>query len=132
MKADLRSLLLADIGLAALCDDRIYWFERPQSDATPGIVLHLISKPINYTYKGESSRKFSRVQCNLYDSTDMGIEALGKAFQSAVSGFKGNVGVTEFKGIFVEGWRESPDIGKTEEERLFRFSIDLKINYKEA
>ena len=52
MKADLRTLLLADIGLAALCGDRIYWFERPQDDPTPGIVLHQISKPVNYTYSG--------------------------------------------------------------------------------
>ena len=131
MKADLRSLMLVDIGLAALCDDRIYWFERGQGDPTPGIVLHQISKPINYTYKGESSRKFSRVQCNLYTETDMEIEALGAAFQNAVSGVKGTVGTTIFNGIFIDGWRDGVDPGTSDTEKVFRVSIDLRINYQE-
>lgn len=124
--------MLADIGLAALCDERIYWMVRPQNDPYPSVVLHLISNIPNYTYQGESALQFSRVQCDLYAESDMDGEALGIAFKKAVSGFRGIIGATDFKGIFIDGWRESVDAGKTESELLFRTSIDLTLNHKEA
>ena len=131
MRVDLLNLMLADLGLAALCGDRMYWFERPQGGDVPAIVLHLISNPVFYTYKGESSRKFCRVQCNLYAASDLEFVALSDAFKPVVSGFKGTVGTTGFKGVFIEGWRESFDPGKSDAEKLFRVSIDLRVNYQE-
>ena len=131
MRVDLLNLMLADVGLLALCGDRMYWFERPQSGDVPAIVLHLVSKPVFYTTKGASSRKFARVQCNLYAAGDLEFVALSEAFEAAVSGYKGTVGTTVFNGIFIDGWRENIDPGKSDAEKLFRVSIDLRVWYKE-
>ena len=131
MRVDLLNLMLADAGLTALCSDRMSWFERPQDGGTPAIVLHMISDVPSYTYQGEGSRKFNRVQCNLYAETDLEIVALATAFKSAVSGYRGIVGATNFKGIFIDGSREGVDPGKSDDEKLFVVSIDLRIHHKE-
>jgi|GEM_PF-2146450 len=131
MRVDLLNLMLADAGLAALCSDQMSWFERPQDGGVPAIVLHMISNVPSYTYQGESSRKFNRVQGNLYAKTDMEIVALVDAFKSALSGYRGTIGATSFKGIFIDGSREGVDPGKSDDEKLFVVSIDLRIHHKE-
>ena len=131
MQTDFIALLLASPGISALCGSRINWRKRPQGEAVPAIVLFLISQTGEYVYRGASSLKFARVQCDLYAETYGEALALEKVFVAVVDRYRGKFGNTVFNGIFLDNRREGDDPGKNDAAQLFRVSIDLLIKHKE-
>ncbi len=132
MKQDFRALLLADAAVAGLVGVRAYWSARPQGSDLPAIVFHLISTVTDYTMRGPVGLVGRRVQVDCYADGQAGIEALSRAVEARLSGFRGVFGATDFQGIFLAGVREEREAGSNDAERFFRASLDFTVHSMEV
>lgn len=130
MEPDLRALLLADAGVAALTG-RVAWGERPQGSALPAIVLTRVSGLPAYHMEGRATLVQTRVQADCWAATYADAWAVGAALDARLSGYRGNFGATRFHGVFSEGARDLRDAGADDADRFFRVSIDFIIHHSE-
>ena len=132
MEADLRALLAASPGVAALAQTRVGWGVRPQGGALPAVTLMTVSTVRGYTMRGADDLTTTRVQADCFDATLTGAKALAAAVVAAASGFAGLVGGTRFLAVFVDGPRDFYDAGETETAALYRCTLDLIIHHRSA
>lgn len=123
MEEDLRALLLSNPGVAATVGQRVTWTKRPQGSPLPAIVLHLIDSVPTYTLDGDTGHRNSRVQVDCYGEMYADAKGTARAVSSALSGFKGTVGGTNFQGVFQESSRDLSEAGAI--EQLPRLSLDF-------
>lgn len=125
MHEDLRALLIADAGVAAIAGDRIAWGARPQGSAVPAVTLSQISRVEDVTMDGPDRRYDSRVQADCRAETYAVALGLWRAVDAVLSGHSGETGDTIFQGVFADGARELHEMEA--EPPLFRFSADFTI-----
>lgn len=109
MEADFRALLAGDTALAALVGDRIDWGIIPQGIADPNIVLYRIASAPAYTMQGADELDSVLVQASIRALSHASALAVRDALVARVSGFKGTVGVTDFRGIFIRAERHGSE-----------------------
>lgn len=136
MEEDLRALLLADAGCAAVVGGRVSWGGRPQGSDLPAILLHLVAQPGEHTLDGPSGPVASRVQVDCWARSYAAAKLAGRAAERALDGFEGVAGGTRFQGIFKENARDTSEAraadGGDVVEHLFRTSLDFSIRHQEA
>lgn len=128
MEADLRTLLLADTGVAGASGGRVTWGERPQGSALPALVLHIIGSVPGYTLEGDGHQRESRVQADCYAPTFLDARTLATAVSGCLSGYSGIVGTTRFQGIFQDSEQDLSEDAAAG-GRVFRMSLDFIIRH---
>lgn len=132
MEADLRTRLAQAPAVAALAATRIGWGPRPQGGALPAVTLHRVSGAPSYRMAAADGHAEARVQVDVYAATHAGALALRDAVHAALSGFAGNVGSTQFMGVFVTREADFPEAGQADTARLTRISTDFIVHYRRA
>lgn len=134
MEEDLRALLAADPGVAALVGPRITWGHLPQGAGWPAVALYLVSRVPEYTLRGPAASVPHRVQIDCVAAgADSGAAfaaavAVGRAVEAALSGRRAG----GIEGAFLDGSRQDSAPGPTEGSRVFRVSLDFIVNHKES
>ena len=130
MEADLRTLLLADTGVAGATGGRVTWGHRPQGSALPAVVLHRVGGAKGYHINGESGPFQPRVQVNCLGETDLAVTDLFGIVQAALSGYAGTVGNTYFQGILQDSEsQELSDEGALTDQRIAGLTADFIVNH---
>lgn len=128
VEAAIRNRLLADSAVAELVGDRVYWVERIQGEALPGITLQIIDEERRQHLKGFDSLQPLVVQLDVWATS----HSQGKAIKDTVipalvpaatlDGFK-------FNRAFVRA-RDLSE--RTDGRMIFRPSLDFTFNYSLA
>jgi hypothetical protein len=96
----LRTLLLADAGIAALVVARVYPTVLPQGQKLASIVYTRISGQTDYKMEGASGYVASRMQIAAWAPTVDAASALANKVKDCLSGFSGAVGDPS---VFIQG-----------------------------
>lgn len=128
MKDDLLALIRADAGVAAEAGARIWWTERPQGSALPAATMHVVGGRDEYHLQGRLGGVETRVQVDCWAETYLAADGLAQALRALLSGYRRTVGATVFLGIFLDAIRDLTDVGGLSDPRLFRISLDFKVN----
>lgn len=126
MEEDLVALLLANTGVSALVGTRIYWVERKQGAALPGVALTLIDGGEGHTQDGPDGLGQYRVQIDSYGATYASAKAVARAITAALDGVRAG----RLQGMFHDSSRDLREAGSNDAERLFRTSSDFIINHR--
>lgn len=125
MEEALVDLLLANAGVAAALERRVWWARAPQgTPARPYCVLRVISDPPDYHMGGASGLVRSRVQADVYGETFEQARTARRALTAAISGYRGPAGARNFQGAFIDGGRDLPDEDDAG-DHLFAVSFDI-------
>jgi hypothetical protein len=130
MKEALVAILLADSAIAALVSDRVYWNLRTQGKALPAITLHVVSDNLVHFYQGAGGHFVSRVQIDAFGRTNAAMDQLSQAVITALAGRRYIQNSVEFQGIFYRNGRDLTEEGRTEADRIYRFSLDFEIHHR--
>jgi len=131
MEEDLVAKLLADDGLEALVGARIYWLDRPQTDALPSITLQVISPGRTYTYAGATGLNGPRVQADCWGASYLSAKQVSRALIAAVE-MPGTRGDTVFSAAFLESAADLPPEDMPAKQpggpsKVYRVSMDFII-----
>lgn len=130
MRADLTSLLLAYAPLTALIGTRLHWGRQPATvTGRPYVNMTGISDPRSYHFEGATNLRQSRIQFDVWAESAGSAFGVAAAIEARLSGYRGMVGNTKFRGIFLIDDRDF--IGETtgNEAALWRRSLDFNINW---
>jgi len=131
MQEDLTALLLADAGLALLVAGRIHWDRQPVTVAgRPYINLTLVSDVPLYHFGGVTLLRRPRVQLDIWAESASSRRSVAAACEAVLSGYRGTIGQTDFRGIFLAAARESTGDTAAGERALFRHSADFIVNWR--
>lgn len=122
--------LLADSGLAALVDNRIYPVARPQGSMLPAITLQTVSNVPVYTNDGEAGIAEARVQIDCWGATYSSVKTVARAVTASLSAFFGTVDGVAFQNVLLDGERDSRESGSNAPEYLFRTQLDFRVWYE--
>lgn len=106
MEAALVSLLLSDVALTTLTDQRVHPMFLPQQSALPAVTYQRISDARHHAHDGESRLQGVRVQFNCYAERYSEAKDVARFLQAAVRDFRGVVDGVEFSGIDLQGERD--------------------------
>jgi hypothetical protein len=130
VEEDLRALLLADAGVAAVVGTRVAWGYRPQGSPLPAVVLHIVGGTKAYHLSGESGPLQPRVQVNCLAESYLSALGVCRSVAAALSGYAGTVGGTYFQGILQDSEpRDLSDPDGATEERIFGLTVDFIVNH---
>lgn len=126
MEEDLIRELLADAGLKAVVDNRISWLARPQGEPLPGVVLHLVSAPIEYTFDGPVGTRAHWLQIDCWAGDFRTCKGVARAVIAAVHAL-----AAPFLGGFILNERNDFEANDGPESdgstNLFRTSLDVRV-----
>lgn len=127
-EADFRTFLLGSGALAAAVGPRVVWGELPDGDARPIVCLWTTTSYPDVTMDGPNGLDSRRIQIDCWGMTLEQAKALDEAIRIRVAGFRGTVGGTDFKGIFIVNRSEerSPAIGAPA-QRYFGARLDVVV-----
>ena len=100
MEESLRQLLVTHAPLTALVAQRVHWDEITQGTARPCIVMFSVGETPGYHMQGRDRLKSHRVQIDCQSESISGKLALARVVETLLSGYRGTVAGTEFRGIF--------------------------------
>lgn len=126
MEAALLAKLLATTGVTGLVGTRINWSRRPQGEALPCVVLHLIDGQPDVHHGGPSGLRVSRVQADCWGLSLKASKQVARAIEAGLTAQKFTQGATRFDVILIVDERDSsfdeqPDV-------YFRTSLDLMVH----
>ncbi|MGY3359748.1 hypothetical protein ACVWZK_006411 [Bradyrhizobium sp. GM0.4] len=125
----LRTLLLADAGIAALAVARVYPVVLPQGQKLASVVYTRISGQTDYKMEGATGYVASRMQIAAWAATADAASALANKVKDCLSGFTGAVGDPSVfvQGIFCADEREMYD----DVVQMFGVMRDYFIHHEE-
>lgn len=130
MQEDLTALLLAAPTIAALVDTRVHWGRLPATvQGRPYINMAVISDPRSYHFQGATGLRQTRVQFDIWAESATSAKDVAAAVEALLSGFRGVVGVTNFRGVFLDAERDLTGDTAGENVALFRRVQDYNINW---
>lgn len=129
MEAALIAKLLATTAITNLVSTRINWSRRPQAEALPAIVLHVIDRLPDVTHGGASGLLVSRVQVDCWGASFGSAKAVARAVEAAITAQSFTQGVVRFDAILIDAERDDTS---DETTPLFRTSLDLIIQSANA
>lgn len=109
MENDLRTLILSSSAITDLVGQRVTWSLLPQASTMPAISALKVSSTVEYHMTGAAAPAAELVQIDIRDvnTTIARAVAIRDALMALLSGYRGNVGTTEFQGIFMRQERQS-------------------------
>lgn len=122
----MRAILLNDVELWQMVNNRINWGAHPQGKPHPYVVLHRIGGAEGYTLKGPDGLQQGRVQVDCYAPSEADATKVSRVVIAALGGYRGG----GFRGVFHAGTRNSREGGSNEAERLFRVSLDFTTHWR--
>lgn len=130
VEAAIRARLLAAAAVTAHVGERVYWVERIQGDAYPGITLQVVHEDRAQHLRGFQSLQSLQVQIDVWSRTHL----VGKQIKDAVIETlvpAAQVGGIKFQRAFVTARDLSPHAGRdlSGEAPVFRPSLDFTFNY---
>lgn len=135
MEEDFKALLTAADGGAypLLAAATVNWFEHPQGQPLPCVVLHKVSGAEPYAQDGRTGLVQARVQVDVWaDAGPSDALLLAREIEALLSGYRGAVsgGLGRFQGIFLTSTRSGREGGSNEAERPFRQTMDFDVNWR--
>ena len=127
MEESLRALLTGHAPLVALVEQRIYWNTIAQSAGNPAVVLYFISGGPGYHMQGSDGLVSARIQIDVRASTLSAAWAAARLIKSHLSGFRGTVTTTDFRGIFLLSERQYFDKASNGSEAFHVVSLDFDV-----
>lgn len=129
MNADLRQKLLDTTSVAAIATGGISWTRAPQvpTAGAPYVVLRQVGGNIGMNHAGRDGLDTVRVQIDCFASSLVQASALREAITTALCGFQGEVGDTEFTAILPNTPRDFDPVAN-----LYRCMADLSVTYRTA
>ncbi len=124
----LRSRLTSAAPVTALVGQRVYWIERPQSSALPGITLQMVDDERGQHFGGFHSLQRAVVQVDVWASS----YASGKAIKEAI--IAALVPEVTANGVkFQRAFVAARDLSeRTETQFIHRPSMDFTFHYSVA
>lgn len=114
--------------LAPVADGKRFWLRSPQATKPPYVILQRITGIRDYHMQGASGLVESRVQIDCYDKTYSGVADIARSVVSILSGYRGGI----IQGAFIDSERDLPAADAGDVTQLFRKSVDVIIQHKEA
>lgn len=124
MDEDLWTLLSAAAGVSEHAGDRLFWGLAPQGTPCPYVVLTIVSGGEGADLAGPDGLHEYRVQIDSYAPDRPDARALSGAIADLLNGYSDS----NFRGVFLEGTRESS--AEAASGRLRRFSQDFNIFWR--
>ena len=121
----LQEFLVADPGVSAIVDDRIYPLVIPQRGEIPAIVYSRYATVHVPTHGGMTGLEESRFQLSLWGDTPNDTWALADAVEDAVNGFSGDMAGVHVGLIKVV--TRLQDVEEADNVSRFRVIMDLAI-----
>lgn len=131
MLTDLIAFLLAQAGITALVETRIYPVQRPQGSEFPAIVLQRISGAPESDDDGNSGIAVNRVQVDCYALSYRAVSEIAAAIATALSGRAFTHGATEFQSVTTEDESDTTEMSADGKTPIFRTRFDFMIWHKE-
>lgn len=117
-----RSILVANVAVAALVGTRVYPGILPQDPTYPAVVLNVINAMDPVTHDGDAGLVDGMLQVDCYAETYAGMAGLYDAVKAALNGYSvGNV-----QGIFLVRTRDLYD----NDAPVYRRSADYNVRSK--
>ena len=132
MEESLRALLTGHAPLVALVDQRIYWNTIAQSAGNPAVVMFFISGGPGYHMQGSDGLVSARVQIDVRDTTLTVAWAAARVIKALLSGYRGTVTATDFRGIFLLSERQYFDKDSNSAEAFHVVSLDFDVWSRQA
>lgn len=88
MEEALQAALLADAGVAAIVGTRVSWGARPQASCLPAVILHVVSAPMEHTYRGRVGLVAHLIQIDCWGGSYLAAKTLARAVMAALDGMK--------------------------------------------
>lgn len=127
MEEALIAYLLADSGVAAIADDRVFPGRRPQGAGLPNVILQRISGAPEYADDGEAGLAGPRFQIDCWAETYTDAKLLARAVTARISAFAGTMGAIEVQHIELEDERDFPLDAGDPVARPFRTGLDFLV-----
>jgi len=113
---------------SSIAGGRCYWGRAPQAvTVKPYMIMHRISGGGDYKMSGATGFGDSRFQFDIYGETYTAALAEMRALEALISGYSGELGDTNFQGIFTEGVADLTTEDPGAVSQLHRLSIDALI-----
>lgn len=133
MEEAFTDLLLADVGLVALCGNRIHWGIQPDGvQRFPYLNLTVVSDPVAYYLDGEAGVQEVRVQLDAWAESYLGAVAVQRAARALLSGYIGTIGTVAFSGMLVETGIDLDGLSPGDTRQLFGRSVDVSVSWGPA
>ncbi|QPC87415.1 DUF3168 domain-containing protein [Mesorhizobium sp. NBSH29] len=114
--------------LAPVAGGNRYWVRAPQGQKPPYVIMQRITGIRDYHLQGASGLVESRVQIDCYDKAYSSVASMARSVVSILSGHRAGI----IQGIFIDSERDLPAADAGDVTSLFRKSIDIIIQHKEA
>lgn len=133
LEEDFSAFVIANAGVVAVMGSRFYPLYLPQSPSYPAATYQRISAPRDYTSDGADGHVPVRMQIDVYGERYADARAGADALRLALSGYRGAMGSSTIRGIFLDTDRDLTEAGLDQAgPRLYRASLDFIIHHKEV
>jgi hypothetical protein len=119
--------LLADSGVTAIVQARVFPVSRPQGTALPAVTVTRVSGGPEYADDGEAGLEEARIQIDCRADTYQAAKLLARAVTASLSAFQGTVGATTFQDIELDIERDLRESGTNAADYPFRISLDFIV-----
>ena len=129
MQADLRTKLIETTAVAEIATGGITWTRAPQTPAAGSVfaVIRQVGGNVGMNHAGRDHLDTARVQVDCFAPSFVQAAALREAITTALCGFQGTVGATEFTAILPNAPRDFDPVNG-----FFRCLADLSVTYRAA
>lgn len=127
MEESLRQLLVTHAPLTALVAQRVYWNTIAQGATGTAVVMFFVSGAPGYHMQGADGLLRARVQIDVRATTLSTAWAAARVIKALLSGYRGTVTMTDFRGIFVLSERQYFDKPTNSAEGLHVVSLDFEV-----
>lgn len=102
IESDLYSFLISDGTLNKLISNRIYPLVRPQGGILPMVTYQRVATARGYNLEKDDNFLDVRIQYNIFAQTYREVKIIADRFITLLSGYRGMIGSSVIKGIFLE------------------------------
>ena len=125
--ANLRTFLLADSGIAAAVESRVYPIRLPQAPGMPAVTYFKVSGLRHYGTAGPEGLSRPRIQIDCWARTYAAALSVAELVRQRLEGYSGAMGSATIQGVFFENEQEFFEA----EPELYRVSRDYMVFFEE-
>lgn len=118
--AALGDLILAFPGLSALVENRVYFYQSPQSPTYPMIVFFQVNEDPVYSLTGANGLTRERFQIDTYAEKAIEAKEIGRQLKLCLSGFRGVQSDVNIQSILLlmagDMYDETPEISRVSQD----------------
>jgi len=120
--------LLADAGVEALVEDRVFPVSLPQGARLPSVVVARVDGAPLLADDGPSGLSNPRLQIDCWGSSYASAKALARAVTSSLNAYSGDMAGLDVPHVELEAERDMPrEGGSNQSEYRYRVSLDFLV-----